>query len=413
MLLNRERPSDAYRNYNEFYRYTQIKQAPAERAEITKPPARHDAELALRAAADGLRRTVQSAVRLHAAAEGLKSDSPASVWNRRITRTSHPHAMEVRVVGTARPGSIRLEILRPASAQVNRSRPFPRGAAASDWKGVHEFELRRGDSVARGTVVLFGSDTYGAALRRLRDAVNATSFGIAAQLLHQPEDDTVQLAIRSTGTGSGQAFLFSDFRGRLAEWSGLDSPSVQAEDLLYRLDGGEPVSHPEGVIRTADGALEIRVKEATGGTAVITVEADRSRAADRILRVVEAYNAFLKEAHQEFPAVRSWLRRFYPEKPDLPEYGIVRENDGFLRPDRELLADRLRASPGPWPDPAIAGPGGWADRLLAATEALQTLSTLALLPPAVGWPALRPLYGPDGRRYRPKPLEGWIVSRRS
>ncbi len=129
-------------------------------------------------------------------------------------------------------------------------------------------------------------------------------------------------------------------------------------------------------VLTAAGKAEQAVEAAK--QAATTTEPDGlPEAAEHMVEGFNRLSGALSDAGSLLkPAVRKWASRL--PFGDLERIGIVRQPDGSLRIDAELLAEQLQRQPDVVAG-TLTGSGGFADRLAAAADRLQSLAASSLI----------------------------------
>ena len=156
-------------------------------------------------------------------------------------------------------GDIRLRILAIAQPQRNIGFGLTPNAPSVIPPGAHLFRIvsRSAESVALPAAIRQG-DTNGAALGRLRDAINEANLGVSAALRYADSSEIVRLELLAGDTGTDHAFALTDIGGGcIVSASGIGQIERPASNSMYAIDGGPYDVSPSNEIPVRDGQVTI------------------------------------------------------------------------------------------------------------------------------------------------------------
>lgn len=234
--------------------------------------------------------------------EALTSLNKVSLFEKRSATSSDSSLLTATASKTAQAGSYSLQVMQLATGSKVATAALA-GDFSSGAGGTLTVKLGAADP---GIDVVIGAD---ASLGDIRDALNLQlkDTGITANLVTNPRDGTTRLVMSSSNTGAGKDI-------QVVAGAGLAALSIGSGSL----DSADPAS--SGVLEASgnakfsiDGlALQSATNEVTGAipdvtfnllaadqdkTVTVTVDHDRSGAAESIKTFVEAYNKLISTSN--------------------------------------------------------------------------------------------------------------------
>ena len=252
-----------------------------------------------------------------------------AVDNSRINRTNPPRDVSLNVEQIAR-------------AQTNAGDTVAaRGRAVNS--GNYAFTIEAGGRTHEFTINVLDTDNNESIQRRMAAAINQRNIGIRAEVgttaatNNAPASSALTLTAANTGTNA--AFTVTDTRGDLAATMGVDTINTEAQNAVYRIDGGPARTSQTNQVSLAPGAAAT-LRDA--GTAEISFARDTASAVAAATNLIDSINAALRNTR---PSDGPGAERFISDiqlmnrinAPALSRAGIDVGFDGRL----EINEDRL------------------------------------------------------------------------
>ncbi len=237
----------------------------------------------------------------------------------RTVQSSHPEVITATAQNAAPLGSASVYVARTASndvlasARLTKTDPF---APA----GTYRFELTATGSTVTVTVTLDGTEDTETALRKIATAVNTTAEVGAVATVIADTATTVRLTLTAKRTGSDAAISFVDIDGMLARLGWDSSLFADPENRTVLTDttagyhrarlselnallnvNGISVTRQSNTISDLLPGLTLtllRSHTANEPPATLTTTVDTDGAAAVIQKLLDAYNAALKELNR-------------------------------------------------------------------------------------------------------------------
>ncbi|NBD27718.1 hypothetical protein [Paenibacillus glycinis] len=239
-------------------------------------------------------------------------------------------------------GDIRVRVIAIARPQRNLGFGLTPNAPSVIPPGTHLFRIvsRSVESVALPAAIRQG-DTNGAALGRLRDAINEANLGMTAALRYADRSEIVRLELIAGDSGTDNAFSITDIGGgSVVSASGIGQLEQPASNSIYTIDGGPYAVSSSTEIPVRDGKVMIALDRLPLAVDItVRVSPDLSALADKVDLVAKEMNAlhaiYLSAAGSLNPALRQRLNDTLTH-PGAKAVGLAVAH-GVWKLDREQL----------------------------------------------------------------------------
>ena len=255
-----------------------------------------------------------------------------STFNRMRAVSSNEEAITVEDGGRNRmPRDMSVSVTQVAAAQENEGTAM-RSDDAYVSSGTRQFEIETGGRRYRFSVSVNPGDTNLDVQQRMADAINSRNIGVTASVGRDSANNTSVLSVQSNDTGSGSAFTIRDVEGSLASATGINTTTREAQDAIYRVNGGEAQSSASNRIELGNG-VEVMFRQATTGDVRISAERDTGYAQDAVRNMVNVYNDLMASAGGSNRLTNDLTSAFRTYAPSLERLGISANADGTLEID--------------------------------------------------------------------------------
>ena len=193
-------------------------------------------------------------------------------------------------------GSMDINIDQLASAQTNTGLALSADASAGG-SSLYEFSISKDGSTYNLFVSSDVGDTNQTLQEKMAKAINDKDIGITASVQKDATAGTSTLSIRSNETGSDTKNQFSiqDVYGDLVSRSGADTVTAQAQDAIYRINGGAQQTSSSNTVDLGAG-VKATFKEASGDTIKVSMQQDNSGMMSALQGMADSYNKLVTAA---------------------------------------------------------------------------------------------------------------------
>ncbi|MBM7569122.1 hypothetical protein [Paenibacillus sacheonensis] len=299
-----------------------------------------DARQALLAAAD-------AAADWQAACRSLSGTAAALIPRHAPLFAKRIVVSEAAVAGSAKDGadigSFRVQTFSLARPQRNISFALTANAPSVASPGEHRLILHTASgSETMLTITLRPNETNRSVLRRIRDAVYASSLGLTAEVVTDSSEGTDRLELRSLYHGVGHAFRLEDHgSSSLVRATGIGSIANPASDAVYAIDGGPSLSSPSNEITVRNGQVQLDLSALRIPSAVtVKVQQDHTSFIRQLRQLAEGVNALHESDRLAAGSLDPRpLQRIEAAlaHPGAQAAGLYRTSDGLWQLDEEKL----------------------------------------------------------------------------
>ena len=253
----------------------------------------------------------------------------ATVDNTRISRINPPRTTTINVEQTAQ-----------AQANVGDT-VEARGRAVES--GNFAFTIEAGGRTHEFTINVLDTDNNETIQRRMAAMINQRNIGVRAEVATTAATNEAPMAsaltLTAAATGTNAAFTVTDTRGDLAATLGVDTVTTEAQNAIFRVDGGPVRTAQTNQISIAQG-VTANLREA--GTATISFARDTTQAISAVTSFVDSINAALRNTRvSDGPGAERFVsdiqRMNRMNAPALNRAGIDVGMDGRLEINEERL----------------------------------------------------------------------------
>lgn len=242
-----------------------------------------------------------------------------------------------------------IEVDQLAANQVNRGTQMAATArVGSEGAGSKAFEIEAGGKTYQFNIDVKATDSNRDVQRKMADAINARKIGVTASV--DFENSTSQLRIQGGKTGVDNEFSVRDVTGDLVSRTGAGNVSQQAQDAMYRVDGGVTRSSSTNEDVSIGNGLTATFKKVTSDPITVSMQTDSTAATKAVNEFVKSYNALYNAVKDSAMSGDQRSSRLFDQmlatnttySSQLTDAGITFNGDGEMVVNETLLKDALQ-----------------------------------------------------------------------
>lgn len=294
-----------------------------------------------------------------AATAGLSGAKGADLFDQRRAVSDAPTAVRAVAKAGATPKRYTVAVSQIAQAQQIQSDRLS-DAAAAVAPGAFRFAVTVAGKTTQVDVTTAAGDTNATVLGKVAAAITRSGAGVKAEVVAGDAPGTSRLQLTSGATGTAATVGIGDTNGALAHQLGLRTDTVasasgggisrQAQNAVYRLDGGPAVTSQSNEVAVDQGKVAITLTGTTGADAGVSVGVDPNAVGKALGDFVSTFNdvqGYVTSVGSRLPnRVALSLQGFVAaHASQLDAVGVSRQADGTLQLDNVKLNAALTANP--------------------------------------------------------------------
>ena len=243
--------------------------------------------------------------------QGLKSGSSAlksavsalsngSAFRQQSIVSSDDTVLTVSDAGSkysATPAASSISVEQIAQGQVNEGTALNAQAVVGQ-SGVHTFAIEVGGKTQELSISVNAGDSNQTMQEKMAVAINGAGLGLTAKVGVTGGKSTLSISSGGIGDTTENRFLLSDVSGNAVARTGGDSVKQEAQNAIYRLNGGEAQTSTSNTVEIG-GGYKATLKKASEGDVAISKGIDQENAMTKLNAFVEAYNSLYKTAAEQ------------------------------------------------------------------------------------------------------------------
>ena len=293
---------------------------------------------------------------LKAALDKLSGNNKEKVssFDYRSAESSNNDVLTIKSVSsaqTANDSSFTVEVFQLAASQRNTGNSLTADGFARDTgfeTGSQSFTLNVEDKAYTINFDVSLTDTNRDVQQKIADSINSKNTDVKASVLYDSKKNTSELILESKVTGAEKAesldvkFTVSNLFKSGLDLLGLDNISQYAQNAMYSVNGGVPLTSPTNDVNVGSGIIAVLKSE---GMATATIIKDRDSAIEDVREMARNYNKILEAAEKNRDDDRTnALRRQLlaivdSSKRELSRVGIEVASNGSLRINENKLRE--------------------------------------------------------------------------
>ncbi|QHW33144.1 hypothetical protein GZH47_21720 [Paenibacillus rhizovicinus] len=298
-----------------------------------------EARESLQAALEASTAWLEQCVRVRDAVSDFTQRNCALLANRTVGAEGN---ISGRAENGAPIGQFTVQIDSIARSQRNVSFDVMPFAPSVIAPGVHRMNVYADSFSEVYTIAVRQGESNIAALRKLRDAVNASSLHVRAELETEPSAGIVRVELSAIHSGTEHAFLLEDLdHGKIVKASGIGRVAMPASNAVFAIDGGAAaVSSTNRITAWNDQATLDITFAGIGSTSTVRVEPDLTNLSERLRFLAEGINTLHAIQTDSRGSLEPTLMKPIDEAmthAGAKTAGIYRLHDGSWQLDEEKL----------------------------------------------------------------------------
>lgn len=184
-------------------------------------------------------------------------------------------------------GSVQVE--QVAEGQRNEGTALNAQAVVGQG-GSHTFAVEVGGETHELSISVNATDTNQQLQEKMASAINQAGIGLEAKVTAAGNKSTLSVSSAGVGDVKENRFLISDVSGSAVAKTGIDNVQQEAQDAVYRLDGGAAITSHSNEIELG-GGYKATLKKASEEAVSISKGVDQNHAMTKLGEFVKAYNS--------------------------------------------------------------------------------------------------------------------------
>lgn len=286
-------------------------------------------------------------------------DGIASAFMKKVAVSSHEDVVDAKYIGNGTEDSsanqFSIEVKSLAKPQVNTGK-YIDSNALSLLPGGYSFDLNTNSGSYEFQYNVGIGDTNKDVQQKLSRLINNSGLGLNAEILERKDGHSaLRITSRQTGLAEGEDSLFQINPSTTQEsiqamdLLGINHVTSKARNSAFLLNDVERTSFSNTFSINQVFELTLKNTSKEHNPAVVGFKANVDAVADNISTLVSAYNNIVGLSHDYSESGTFQGSRLYHDmsgisknhRSDLESIGLLVDDEGTIRIDKELLADAI------------------------------------------------------------------------